>query len=299
MINIVKNKVLCSILLLLGLVFPIQYAFSAPTLPPLNNPATDKQLTGKFVWFDLATLDLEKQKAFYSSVFGWTYQPISNTEEHYTLIKNGERNVAGMFTVKQREGSKLGALWVGLMSHDDPAKAVSTVESNGGSVHTKPKAIPKRGTYALFVDPEGALFGVLKSDSGDPLDSEVAIGDFFWMDLFAREPSQAGQFYQKVASYEISKSEAAENVERLVLNSHDKARAGVVPLPQDANRAGWLPYVRVADVEATLKKVTNAGGYVMVPPTPELLDGNLAIFVDPQGGVLGIVRWDEPQADKE
>ena len=286
-------------LLLLGVSFPFQFALSAPQLPPLNNPATNKQLTGKFIWFDLATLDLEKQKAFYGDVFGWTFHAISNTEEQYTLIKNGDSDVAGMFTVKPREGVKLGALWIGLMSIDDPAKAVTLVESNGGSVHTKPKVIAKRGTYALFFDPGGALFGVLKSDSGDPPDSEVAIGDFFWMDLFARTPSKAGEFYQQVAGYEISKGEAAENVERLVLTSHDKARAGVVPLPEEANRAGWLPYVRVADVEATLKKVTDAGGYVIVPPHPDLLDGNLAIFVDPQGGVLGIVKWEESTAEKE
>lgn len=285
--------------LLFGVSFPVQFAVSAPQLPPLNNPATDKQLTGKFIWFDLATLDLEKQKAFYGDVFGWTFHAISNTEERYTLIKNGERNVAGMFTTKPREGVELGALWIGLMSISDPAKAVATVESIGGSVHTKPKAIAQRGTYALFIDPEGALFGVLKSDSGDPPDDEVAIGDFLWMDLFAREPSKAGQFYQKVAGYEISIGEAAEGIERIILASHDKSRAGVVPLSKDANRAGWLPYVRVADIDATLKKISAAGGYVMVEPTPELLDGNLAIFVDPQGGILGIVKWDEPTADKE
>jgi len=286
-------------LLLVMLLVPFQFAVSAPQLPPLNNPATNNQLSGKFVWFDLATTELDKQKAFYGNVFGWKFRTISNTDDMYTLVSNGEQDVAGMFSIKPREGAPVGALWIGLMSTDDPAKAVSIVESNGGSVHTKPKAIAKRGTYALLRDPEGALFGVLKSDSGDPPDMDAAIGDFLWMDLFAKEPSKAGQFYQQVAGYEITKGEAAENVERLVLTSHDKSRAGVVPLPDDANRAGWLPYVRVADIDATLKKITAAGGYIMVEPTPELLDGNLAIFVDPQGGVLGIVKWDEPATDKE
>lgn len=287
------------LLLLLGASFPYQFAFSAPTLPPLNNPASGKQLTGKFVWFDLATLNLEQQKSFYGAVFGWTFQTISNTDDQYTLVKNGSRNVAGMFSFKPREGVTTGAAWVGLMSIDDPAKAAEFVKTNGGVIHSEPKAIAKRGTYALLVDPEGALFGVLKSESGDPPDTEVAIGDFFWMDLFAREPSKAGKFYQQVAGYELSKGEVKEDVDRVILTSHGKSRAGVVPLPEDANRAGWLPYIRVADVDATLKKVTAAGGFIMVEPTPELLDGNLAIFADPQGGVMGIVKWVEPVADKE
>lgn len=288
-----------AILIAVAFSFPFQFVTAAPTLPPLNNPATNIQLTGKFVWFDLATLNLEKQKTFYGDVFGWTFHKISNTDDQYTLIKNGERDVAGMFSFKPREGVTIGAAWIGLMSIDDPAKAADFVKSNGGVVHSEPKAIAKRGTYALLVDPEGALFGVLKSESGDPPDKEIDIGDFFWMDLFAREPSKAGQFYQQLAGYEQTKGEVTEDVDRVILASHGKSRAGVVPLPGDANRAGWLPYIRVSDVNATLKKVTAAGGFIMVEPTPELLNRNLAIFSDPEGGVMGIVKWVEPAAGKE
>ena len=264
-----------------------------------NGEAANEQLTGKFIWFDLATTELDKQKAFYGNVFGWKFRKVSSTEDMYTLASNGKADVAGMFSFKPREGASGGALWIGLMSTGDPAKAASIVANNGGSIHTKPKELAKRGTYAILRDAEGALFGVLKSDSGDPPDMEIEIGDFFWMDLFAKEPSKAAQFYQQLAGYEISKGEAKEGVERLLLTSHGKARAGIVPLPEDANRAGWLPYVRVDDVAATLKKVTDAGGFIMVPPAEDLLDGNLAIFADPQGGILGIVKWDEPDTNKE
>ncbi|WP_455207005.1 VOC family protein [Kaarinaea lacus] len=272
---------------------------SAPVLPPLNKAKTNEQLTGKFIWFDLATTEFEKQKAFYGAVFGWTFRSIGNTSDDYTLTVNGDHNVAGMFDVKPKEGAKVGALWIGLMSTDDPVKAVATVEQAGGAVHTPPTTLAQRGTYALLRDPEGALFGVMKSDSGDPPDETAQIGDFLWMDLFANQPMKAGQFYQQLAGYELSKGEAKEGVERIILASHGKYRAGIVPLPEDANRAGWLPYVRVADVNETLKKVTDAGGYIMVAPDEDLLDGNLAIFSDPQGGVLGIVKWDEPAQDKE
>ncbi|WP_455219759.1 VOC family protein [Kaarinaea lacus] len=293
------NKYFSIALLLFFASSPFQFAVSAPTLPPLSSPPSGKQLTGKFVWFELATLNLEKQQAFYSDVFGWTFQTISNTDDQYTLVKNGDRSVAGMFSIKPREGVTTAAAWIGLMSIDDPVKTANFVKANGGVVQSEPKSIANRGTYALLVDPEGALFGVLKSETGDPPDREVGIGDFFWMDLFAREPTKAGEFYQQVAGYELSKGEVKEDVDRVILTSHGKSRAGVVPLPDEANRAGWLPYIRVADVKATLKKVTAAGGFIMVEPTPELLDGNLAIFSDPQGGVMGVVKWTEPATDKE
>jgi len=286
-----------------GLLFAVlltpQLSISAPVLPPLNKENTNAQLTGKFIWFDLATSEFEKQKAFYTAVFGWKFRPIGNADDDYTLIVNGDHNVAGMFAVKPKEGTAVGALWIALMSTADPAKAMKTAEQGGGVVHAPTITLAQRGTYALLRDPEGALFGVMKSDSGDPPDKAAEIGDFLWMDLFANQPEKAGEFYQQLAGYEITKDEVKDNVDRLLLTSHGKPRAGIVPLPNDANRSGWLPYIKVADVNETLKKVTDAGGMVMVEPNEDLLDGNLAIFSDPQGGVLGIVKWDEPSTDEK
>ena len=69
-----------------------------------------------------------------------------------------------------------------------------------------------------------------------------------------------------------------------------------MPVDEEANRSAWVPYVRVADVEATLERVVNGGGFAIVPPDPQLLDGNLAVFVDPNGGVTGIVKWEYGEA---
>ena len=278
--------------LLLGLLWSLNVADCAPLLPPLNKKPSSEQLTGKFTWFELATVDVEKQKAFYAAVFGWKFHPISDTGEQYTLIMNGDHNIAGLFQVKPREKVKLGALWIGLMSVADADKAVSAVKKTGGSVHTQATTLAQRGTYALLRDPEGALFGVLKSDSGDPPDGKAATGDFLWVDLFARDIQRAAKFYQDLAGYEVVDDK--KGIKRVFLRSADKYRAGIVPLPDGANRAGWLPYVKVKNVAATLKKVEAAGGTVMVEPDQSLFNGNLAIFADPEGGIIGIVKWVQP-----
>ena len=59
-----------------------------------------------------------------------------------------------------------------------------------------------------------------------------------------------------------------------------------------ANRSAWVPYVRVNDVQATLDRAVEGGGFVIVAPDPLLLDGNLGIFVDPNGAVTGVITWD-------
>jgi hypothetical protein len=55
-----------------------------------------------------------------------------------------------------------------------------------------------------------------------------------------------------------------------------------------------LPYIKVNDVAATLQKVAAAGGQIMVEPDKSLLDGNLAVISDPEGGIVGIVNWGQP-----
>ena len=152
--------------------------------------------------------------------------------------------------------------------------------------------VPKRGRHALFKDPAGALFGGLKSGSGDPPDVEPGIGDIIWVDLFARDVEQLTQFYSTLAPYEGDRQMAAEEVERVVLSAHGRPRAGLVQVGEEANRSAWVPYVRVEDVDATMEKVLAGGGFAIVPSDERLLDGNLAIFVDPNGGVTGIVKWE-------
>jgi len=45
----------------------------------------------------------------------------------------------------------------------------------------------------------------------------------------------------------------------------------------------------------TLERVRSAGGKVVMAPRADMLDGNLAVIADREGGVLGIVNWvDEP-----
>ncbi|MDH4114832.1 MAG: hypothetical protein OEU89_05125, partial [Burkholderiaceae bacterium] len=53
----------------------------------------------------------------------------------------------------------------------------------------------------------------------------------------------------------------------------------------------WLPYVQVDDVPATLARVRAGGGKVLRAPDPAILDGQFAVFADPQGAVLGILNW--------
>ena len=267
-------------------------AVPSAQLPPLNDPPSSVRLPGKFIWFDLATPAITHQQNFYGSVFGWTFESPFRTEDGYVLIKNRGRPIAGMFSHEPPEGEQDGAAWIALMSVGDPDVASATVKAHGGSVEVEPTDVAGRGRHAVFLDPAGAVFGVLDSTSGDPFDEEVETGGIIWVDLFARDVEQMASFYGSLALFEVSERELTEEVSRKVLSAHGMPRAGIIPVDEEANRSAWVPYVRVDDVAATLEKVVSGGGFAIVPPDEELHDGNVAVFVDPNGGVTGIVKYE-------
>jgi hypothetical protein len=263
---------------------------SASPLGPDGQPG--RTHPGKFIWFDLATDDPEGARAFYGAVFGWQFQPVPNAPASYTLIEHDGTKVGGMFRHSRPPGAPVGSRWLALMSVADPARAAQYVRQHGGQVLLAPVTVAGRGTHAVLRDPQGAVFGVLAASGGDPPDDPVTDGDVFWLDLFTPDPAQAAAFYAGLADYEVSESETQTGHTRWVLASDAIARAGIVMLSPGKFGPGWLPYILVDDVQQTLNDARRAGGKVVLEPRPDLLDGNLAVIVDPTGGVVGIVNWE-------
>jgi hypothetical protein len=272
-------------------------AMARDLLPPLNEPPSGVSLPGKFIAFDLASPALSEQMDFYRSVFGWSYRS-QPSEDGYVLVLNEGRPIAGMFGYDPPQGEQDGAVWVCLMSVGDVDAAIEAAKANGGQLELGPAEVSRRGRHALLRDPAGALVGVLRSDSGDPPDDEVPIGDFIWVDLFAREPAAMSRFYAALAPYDVEIRPVTETVSRTLLTAHGMPRAGIVPVDEEANRSAWVPYVRVADVQATLERAIEGGGFAIVAPDPSLLDGKVAVFVDPNGAVTGIVEWTYEAGDE-
>jgi len=262
----------------------------AGTLGP--DGVAGRALPGKFVWFDLATEDPAAARAFYGAVFGWKFRAVDGAPAGYTLIENASGKVGGLFRHARPPGGKSGARWLSLISVADAARTAQLVKERGGQVLLAPKAVPGRGVHAVFRDDQGAVFGALASESGDPADTPVDDGDVFWLDLFTPNVAKSAAFYAAVAGFEVSVGEVAGR-QRTLLASQDIARAGIALLPAGSDRPGWLPYILVGDVRETLRRARAAGGAILMEPRRDVLDGNVAVIADPQGGVIGVVNWTE------
>src|SRR6478609_1434128 len=134
-------------------------------LPPLTT-ASSTRLPGKFVWADLVTDDVPTARKFYARMFGWTFRDVGN----YSIAANDERPLAGMFQRPRPANGEAKPRWFGYVSVKSVRRAQDAVTQAGGKVVAAPQKLPRRGEQAVFTDPEGAVFGVIRSQGGDQMD---------------------------------------------------------------------------------------------------------------------------------
>jgi predicted enzyme related to lactoylglutathione lyase len=257
-------------------------------LPPLSSVSGSPRLQGKFVWADLVTDDVATARKFYSDLFGWTFQTVGE----YIILANQDRPICGMFRPKEGPAQ---SHWLGYLSTKNVQGAQRAVIKLGGRVLTAPQKFPKRGEQAVFADPEGATFGVIKSSSGDPQDLQPDPGDWVWIQLLSRDAAKASEFYRQIEGYEIIQNTESNRLSDFVLVSKGYARATVRTIPTDRGQVkpDWLPYVRVSSVTDSTVRARQLGGEVVVEPKPEFLQGKVAVIRDPTGAAIGLLEMSE------
>jgi predicted enzyme related to lactoylglutathione lyase len=261
--------------------------------PPIVDPATNLHTPGRWVWADLVTSDVAAAADFYAKVFGWTFETYGGEDdrETYTLVLANGLPIGGMvFDARAMKDETPSARWIGLVSVADPKAVTSSVSQHGGKVIYAPVMLGERGETAVFRDPEGTLFGVVKSRNGDPPDYFGDVGEWAWLDLWSNDVDKAAQFYRAVIGYEtVAAGDASTARSGLHLVSGGYVRAGIMRKVDPKTTSVWLPYVRVADARSAAAAARAAGGRVIYEPAP-LGRAVVGIVADPTGAPVGIVE---------
>ena len=123
--------------------------------------ATLRDEPGAMCWFELNTSDLDSARDFYTSLFGYSIDDISDETMTYNVLlleslPEGQRSVAGIYSSED-----LPKGWTVCFAVDDADAHVERARSNAGKVLSEPVDSPY-GRYALLQDPNGATFSVMK-----------------------------------------------------------------------------------------------------------------------------------------
>lgn len=244
--------------------------------------------TGRVIWREAMTRDLEKAKGFYGELFNWSYEEMKMPTGVYTIVKAGTKSIGGMM---QSSDEHMPSFWAGYVCVKNVDAALDAVKSGGGKVLWGPIDAEGVGRFAGFFDTEGACIAVLAPSQPDREDANArpAPGEFCWETLTTNDVAKAQAFYTSVMGWQASKGvgmdtfAVGEGMENQVADIQ-KAQGPVPP--------NWLSFVVVEKIEASLERAARLGGKTMMPAMAVPSIGRIAVIVDNQGAAIGLF---EPQ----
>ena len=248
---------------------------------------SEQPLTGKVIWNDLITEDLDAARQFYAGLFDWTFEDArAGSENEYIVARHGDTYVAGILSVKSRQDGQKVTRWLPYVSVGDVDTAIKRGVAAGATVAVDSRDV-NLGRVAAIIDPEGAVIGLANSNIGDPDDrtTRSAPGRVVWSELLSHDPVAAAGFYKLVAGYDIEIVNRRGGQYTFLSNSGVN-RAGIMPKPGDEIDPVWLTYFGVSDPREAAARAKQLGGTVLLPPSPELRDGTMAVVTDPGGAIL-------------
>ena len=247
---------------------------------------------GRYTWYELMTTDTKAAKVFYGKVLGWGTQEMPNPAMPYTLFTLAERPVAGLMTLPE-QARAMGAppSWVGYVGVDDVDATTQEITRLGGKIYMKPTDIPEVGRFAVVADPQGATFALLTRT--DPAQGQAAPGTpgrAGWHELMAVDWEQAFAFYSKLFGWQKGEPvNMGEMGTYQLFTIGGEAIGGMFNKPPMLPVPFWLYYFNVADIEAAGRRITAAGGRVMMGPH-QVPTGSWIIHAqDPQGAMFALV----------
>src|SRR5438067_3315985 len=95
-------------------------------------------LTGRFLWYELMTTDMEAATTYYADVVGWAVQSVAPGTP-YNLFTAAGVPVSGVSILRPEAvaaGFKPG--WLGYVGVDDVDASAGQLERLGGAVHVSP-----------------------------------------------------------------------------------------------------------------------------------------------------------------
>lgn len=106
-------------------------------------------------------------------------------------------------------------------------------------------------------------------------------------EIMSRDPEKARTFYGTLFDW---KFDDASMPGYTLIHTGVDPTGGLFQTPPGASGSCLNVYVQVKDIDATLKKVRELGGKVLVEKTVIPNTGHFAMFADPEGVVIGIMQ---------
>lgn len=244
----------------------------------------------RFVWYELATSDVESAKAFYAGVVGWGTAEMPGSV--YTQFTAGDAPVAGLMKLTPN-ARRAGALpqWIGFVGVEDVDVAAGRVQRLGGTVLVPPANVPNITQFSVIADPQGAPLALVKTPERDrerPV-QPGAPGRVGWHELLATDWERAFTFYGDLFGWQKGNADVNS------MGTYQEFSAGAEAIggmwTSASLSAAWLYYLNVSDIVTAAKRVEASGGRITYGPVAVPGGSRVAHCIDPEGAVFGLIHW--------
>lgn len=117
-----------------------------------------------------------------------------------------------------------------------------------------------------------------------------------YFEIGGREAEGLKEFYNELFGWNISETGAASAAGSpywFVQNEESGIPGGIIKTDENMPPNYVMFYVQSDDLQATLDRVESLGGKAVVPPSDVPGGrGQIAVFMDPSGNVIGLHKWD-------
>ena len=232
----------------------------------LSGPITGADVTiahGDVGYVSVWAPDTDRAAAFYHHVLGWTYDPdthqVTNTEQHIGIHPMpGTPTLFCCYAVTDLDGTR------------------RAIEAGGGQAGQTRQF--EFGTVLDATDPSGTAFAVFRpsTDIPRPRLNGAGPGELSYLTYYVTDADAFKAFYSRVLfwTFDRGRVENGWNVQ------------GSQPMSGMAGGAAQnvtVPMWTVADINAAVQRVREAGGTVLQPPSRQPY-GVMAECTDDQGG---------------
>lgn len=261
---------------------------------------TTSYVPGAPNWLDLGSPDIEAAVAFYTGLFGWTFESAGPDAGGYGMFQLDGKTVAAIGPLTEEGAS---SAWTVYFNTPDAELTAKTVEQAGGTVRSAPFDVFTAGRMANFTDPTGAQFAVWQPGENVGLDAVTDPGTLCWTELHTTDAAAARNFYRTVFGWEMQDTPISEDMTYTVLSTagggQEASFGGLMQLSEEGRAGGakshWLPYFEVTDVDAVVAKAQSTGGGVLMPGVDMEGVGRMAALSDPFGAAFSVIK-SAPQA---
>jgi uncharacterized protein len=239
------------------------------------------------------TSDIERSRAFYCDLFGWTAEePAEEFGGYVNFQKDGVR-VAGCMANQQ--GQEMPDVWSVYLTSADAAKTVEDATANGGQVIVPAAAVGDLGVMAVVSDVGGAVIGVWQPGTHKGFGIVTEAGAPSWFEVSTRDYEASVEFYRNVFGWSTTAVSDTDDFRYTTLTEDEEWYAGIMDgtgvLPEGMP-AYWAVYFGVDDADAALKQIVDLGGSI-VSPAEDTPYGRLATAADPTGARFKLVAPNE------